>query len=140
MWEDAQGHQSVFLSFGRVLQVIPQGDGRISLTYKYMIHEDSLNVNDNNVLEDHALGHEWALKKWSPCSKPCGGGEALLGGQWGCSRIMDGSGSWVPSGGLGWRSLLGWQLPQPKGPPLVRGIWQPLTLGTREAMAWVTRT
>lgn len=59
-------------------QVIPEGDTRISLTYKYMIHEDSLNVDDNNVLEDDSLRHEWALKKWSPCSKPCGGGEGLL--------------------------------------------------------------
>jgi thrombospondin motif-containing protein 2 len=64
------------------VQVIPEGDTRISLTYKYMIHEDSLNVDDNNVLEDDAVRHEWALKKWSPCSKPCGGGEegsSLLG-------------------------------------------------------------
>lgn len=58
-----------------VTQVIPEGDARISLTYKYMIHEDSLNVDDNNVLEDNSVGYEWALKKWSPCSKPCGGGE-----------------------------------------------------------------
>lgn len=56
-------------------QVIPQGDARISLTYKYMIHEDSLNVDGNNVLEDDSVGYEWALKKWTPCSKPCGGGE-----------------------------------------------------------------
>lgn len=59
-------------------QVIPEGDTRISLTYKYMIHEDSLNVDDNNVLEDDSASHEWALKKWSPCSKPCGGGEGML--------------------------------------------------------------
>lgn len=59
-------------------QVIPEGDARISLTYKYMIHEDSLNVDDNNVLEDDSVSHEWALKKWSPCSKPCGGGEGFL--------------------------------------------------------------
>ncbi|XP_060053295.1 A disintegrin and metalloproteinase with thrombospondin motifs 2 isoform X2 [Erinaceus europaeus] len=67
--------------------VIPQGDGRISLTYKYMIHEDSLNVDDNNVLEDHALGHEWALKKWTPCSKPCGGGSQFT--KYGCRRRLD---------------------------------------------------
>lgn len=67
-------------------QVIPEGDTRISLTYKYMIHEDSLNVDDNNVLEDDSVGYEWALKKWSPCSKPCGGGEGP-------------SQSWGPRGG-----------------------------------------
>lgn len=58
-------------------QVIPAGGTRVSLTYKYMIHEDSLNVDDNNVLEDDSVAYEWALKKWSPCSKPCGGGEGV---------------------------------------------------------------
>eukprot|EP00069_Balaena_mysticetus_P022543 bmy_03343T0 len=67
--------------------VIPQGDARISLTYKYMIHEDSLNVDDNNVLEDNSVGYEWALKKWSPCSKPCGGGSQFT--KYGCRRRLD---------------------------------------------------
>uniref|UniRef100_A0A8D0T9Y9 ADAM metallopeptidase with thrombospondin type 1 motif 2 n=1 Tax=Sus scrofa TaxID=9823 RepID=A0A8D0T9Y9_PIG len=67
--------------------VIPQGDARISLTYKYMIHEDSLNVDDNNVLEDDSVGYEWALKKWSPCSKPCGGGSQFT--KYGCRRRLD---------------------------------------------------
>lgn len=57
------------------VQVVPQGDARIELTYKYMIHEDALNVDGNNVLEDGSTGFEWALKKWTPCSRPCGGGE-----------------------------------------------------------------
>ncbi|XP_058524820.1 A disintegrin and metalloproteinase with thrombospondin motifs 2 isoform X3 [Ochotona princeps] len=67
--------------------VIPEGDARISLTYKYMIHEDSLNVDDNNVLEDDSVGYEWALKKWSPCSKPCGGGSQFT--KYGCRRRLD---------------------------------------------------
>ncbi|EPY87659.1 A disintegrin and metalloproteinase with thrombospondin motifs 2 precursor [Camelus ferus] len=67
--------------------VIPQGDARVSLTYKYMIHEDSLNVDDNNVLEDDSVGYEWALKKWSPCSKPCGGGSQFT--KYGCRRRLD---------------------------------------------------
>ncbi|ERE68045.1 A disintegrin and metalloproteinase with thrombospondin motif 3-like protein [Cricetulus griseus] len=67
--------------------VIPEGDSRISLTYKYMIHEDSLNVDDNNVLEDDSVRHEWALKKWSPCSKPCGGGSQFT--KYGCRRRLD---------------------------------------------------
>lgn len=79
-------------------QVIPQGDARISLTYKYMIHEDSLNVDGNNVLEDDSVSYEWALKKWTPCSKPCGGGEG-------------------PS--QSWRGLLGKGLPEPTVPSLL---------------------
>ncbi|KAG8523023.1 A disintegrin and metalloproteinase with thrombospondin motifs 2 [Galemys pyrenaicus] len=67
--------------------VIPQGSSRISLTYKYMIHEDSLNVDDNNVLDDNSAGYEWALKKWSPCSKPCGGGSQFT--KYGCRRRLD---------------------------------------------------
>uniref|UniRef100_G3TV70 ADAM metallopeptidase with thrombospondin type 1 motif 2 n=1 Tax=Loxodonta africana TaxID=9785 RepID=G3TV70_LOXAF len=67
--------------------VIPQGDSRISLTYKYMIHEDSLNVDDNNVLEEDSMNYEWALKKWSPCSKPCGGGSQFT--KYGCRRRLD---------------------------------------------------
>uniref|UniRef100_A0A8C9NDI6 ADAM metallopeptidase with thrombospondin type 1 motif 2 n=1 Tax=Serinus canaria TaxID=9135 RepID=A0A8C9NDI6_SERCA len=60
---------------------------RISLTYKYMIHEDSLNVDNNNVLEEDSLSYEWALKKWSQCSKPCGGGYQLT--KYGCRRKTD---------------------------------------------------
>lgn len=86
-------------------QVIPQGDARISLTYKYMIHEDSLNVDGNNVLEDNSVGYEWALKKWSPCSKPCGGGE-------GPSQIWGPRGGRGRAGGVSWmRSFLSpWSL------------------------------
>uniref|UniRef100_A0A8C9NBJ8 ADAM metallopeptidase with thrombospondin type 1 motif 2 n=1 Tax=Serinus canaria TaxID=9135 RepID=A0A8C9NBJ8_SERCA len=67
--------------------VIPHGGAKISLTYKYMIHEDSLNVDNNNVLEEDSLSYEWALKKWSQCSKPCGGGYQLT--KYGCRRKTD---------------------------------------------------
>lgn len=40
--------------------------------YKYIIHEDSVPVNNNNVIQEDT--YEWALKSWSPCSKPCAGG------------------------------------------------------------------
>lgn len=41
--------------------------------YKYVIHEDSVPVHNNNVIQEET--YEWALKNWSPCSKPCSGGE-----------------------------------------------------------------
>ncbi|XP_026540931.1 A disintegrin and metalloproteinase with thrombospondin motifs 2 [Notechis scutatus] len=66
--------------------VIPHGNGKISLTYKFMIHEDSLNVDDNNVLKD-LVPYEWALKKWTQCSKPCGGGYQFT--KYGCRRKND---------------------------------------------------
>lgn len=59
------------------LQVIPQEeDAKISLTYKYIIHEDLLPlITNNNVLLAELDTYEWALKSWSQCSKPCGGGQ-----------------------------------------------------------------
>lgn len=41
--------------------------------YKYIIHEDSVPINNNNVIQEET--YEWALKSWSPCSKPCAGGK-----------------------------------------------------------------
>ncbi|KAM4678597.1 A disintegrin and metalloproteinase with thrombospondin motifs 2-like [Discoglossus pictus] len=68
-----------------VVLVIPHGKSKISLTYKYMIHEKYLNVDGNFVIED--VGYEWALKKWSHCSKPCGGGHQFT--KYGCRRKRD---------------------------------------------------
>ncbi|KAF1400334.1 A disintegrin and metalloproteinase with thrombospondin motifs 2, partial [Spheniscus humboldti] len=72
---------------GIVILVIPHGGAKVSLTYKYMIHEDSLNVDNNNVLEEDSVSHEWALKKWSQCSKHCGGGYQFT--KYGCRRKTD---------------------------------------------------
>lgn len=65
------------------LQVIPQEeDAKISLTYKYIIHEDLLPlITNNNVLLAELDTYEWALKSWSQCSKPCGGGQWRKGGK-----------------------------------------------------------
>lgn len=64
-------------SFCPLLQVIPQEeDTKIGLTYKYIIHEDLLPlITNNNVLLAELDTYEWALKSWSQCSKPCGGGQ-----------------------------------------------------------------
>lgn len=56
------------------LQIIPKdNETRSTLMYKYVIHEDSVPVHNNNVIQEET--YEWALKNWSPCSKPCSGGE-----------------------------------------------------------------
>ncbi|KAM9312528.1 A disintegrin and metalloproteinase with thrombospondin motifs 2-like [Gastrophryne carolinensis] len=70
-----------------VVLVIPHGKKKISLSYKYMIHEDSLNVGNNYVPEEDMVSYEWALKKWSACSKPCGGGYQFT--RYGCRRKSD---------------------------------------------------
>ncbi|XP_053112779.1 A disintegrin and metalloproteinase with thrombospondin motifs 3 isoform X2 [Hemicordylus capensis] len=73
-----------------VVLIIPQdNDTESSLTYKYIIHEDSVpNVNSNNVLQEELDTFEWALKSWSQCSKPCGGGFQYT--KYGCRRKSDG--------------------------------------------------
>ncbi len=49
------------------------GDEDVNLSYKYMMNMDSDSAIQNNMLvEDSA--YEWAPKRWSYCSKPCGGG------------------------------------------------------------------
>uniref|UniRef100_A0A8C7J0Q3 ADAM metallopeptidase with thrombospondin type 1 motif 14 n=1 Tax=Oncorhynchus kisutch TaxID=8019 RepID=A0A8C7J0Q3_ONCKI len=74
---------------GIVVLVIPQEeDTKISLTYKYIIHEDLLPViTNNNVLLAELDTYEWALKSWSQCSKPCGGGIQYT--KYGCRRKSD---------------------------------------------------
>uniref|UniRef100_A0A8C9S0A9 ADAM metallopeptidase with thrombospondin type 1 motif 14 n=1 Tax=Scleropages formosus TaxID=113540 RepID=A0A8C9S0A9_SCLFO len=69
--------------------VVPQeDDSKISLTYKYIIHEDLLPViTNNNVLLAELDTYEWALKNWSQCSKPCGGGVQYT--KYGCRRRSD---------------------------------------------------
>ncbi|XP_063314735.1 A disintegrin and metalloproteinase with thrombospondin motifs 3 isoform X1 [Pelobates fuscus] len=72
-----------------VILVIPQeNDTKSSLTYKYIIHEDSVpTISNNNVLQDEADTFEWALKSWSQCSKACGGGFQFT--KYGCRRKND---------------------------------------------------
>ncbi|KAM6897258.1 A disintegrin and metalloproteinase with thrombospondin motifs 14 isoform 2-T2 [Xenentodon cancila] len=74
---------------GIVVLVIPQEeDIKFSLTYKYIIHEDLLPlITNNNVLLTELDTYEWALKSWSQCSKPCGGGIQYT--KYGCRRKSD---------------------------------------------------
>ncbi|XP_061880337.1 A disintegrin and metalloproteinase with thrombospondin motifs 3 [Entelurus aequoreus] len=69
-----------------VVLIIPKdNETRSTLMYKYIIHEDSVPVNNNNVLQEDT--YEWALKSWSPCSKPCGGGFQYT--KYGCRKKGD---------------------------------------------------
>ncbi|XP_010609174.1 A disintegrin and metalloproteinase with thrombospondin motifs 3 isoform X1 [Fukomys damarensis] len=72
-----------------IVLIIPQeNDTRCSLTYKYIIHEDSVpTISSNNVIQDELDTFEWALKSWSQCSKPCGGGFQYT--KYGCRRKSD---------------------------------------------------
>ncbi|XP_076023553.1 A disintegrin and metalloproteinase with thrombospondin motifs 3 isoform X2 [Genypterus blacodes] len=69
-----------------VVLIIPKdNETRSTLTYKYIIHEDSVPINNNNVIQEDT--YEWALKSWSPCSKPCAGGFQYT--KYGCRKKGD---------------------------------------------------
>ncbi|KAK2838064.1 hypothetical protein Q5P01_015276 [Channa striata] len=69
-----------------VVLIIPKdNETRATLMYKYTIHEDSVPVNNNNVIQEDT--YEWALKSWSPCSKPCAGGFQYT--KYGCRKKGD---------------------------------------------------
>uniref|UniRef100_A0A8C7FAR6 ADAM metallopeptidase with thrombospondin type 1 motif, 3 n=1 Tax=Oncorhynchus kisutch TaxID=8019 RepID=A0A8C7FAR6_ONCKI len=66
--------------------IIPQdNETRSTLMYKYIIHEDSVPVNNNNVIQEDT--YEWALKSWSQCSRPCSGGFQYT--KYGCRKKGD---------------------------------------------------
>ncbi|XP_066512792.1 A disintegrin and metalloproteinase with thrombospondin motifs 3-like [Hoplias malabaricus] len=69
-----------------IVLIIPKdNENRSSLTYKYIIHEDSVPINNNNVIQEDT--YEWALKSWSQCSRPCAGGFQYT--KYGCRKKGD---------------------------------------------------
>ncbi|XP_051949325.1 A disintegrin and metalloproteinase with thrombospondin motifs 3 isoform X2 [Xyrauchen texanus] len=69
-----------------VVLIIPKdNETRSTLMYKYIIHEDSVPINNNNVIQEDA--YEWALKSWSQCSRPCAGGFQYT--KYGCRKKGD---------------------------------------------------
>ncbi|KAL0979958.1 hypothetical protein UPYG_G00192110 [Umbra pygmaea] len=69
-----------------VVLIIPQdNETRSTLIYKYTIHEDSVPINSNNVIQEET--YEWALKSWSQCSRPCAGGFQFT--KYGCRKKGD---------------------------------------------------
>ncbi|TRY89719.1 hypothetical protein DNTS_009297 [Danionella cerebrum] len=69
-----------------VVLIIPKdNETRSTLMYKYIIHEDSVPLNNNNVIQEDT--YEWALKSWSQCSRPCSGGFQYT--KYGCRKKGD---------------------------------------------------
>ncbi|KAJ8005481.1 hypothetical protein DPEC_G00118410 [Dallia pectoralis] len=69
-----------------VVLIIPDAnETRFTLMYKYIIHEDSVPINSNNVIQEET--YEWALKSWSQCSRPCAGGFQFT--KYGCRKKGD---------------------------------------------------
>ncbi|XP_008275963.1 A disintegrin and metalloproteinase with thrombospondin motifs 2-like [Stegastes partitus] len=74
------------LRHGILIMMKLHGDEDVNLSYKYMMNMGSDSGIQNNILvEDSA--YEWAPRRWSSCSKPCGGGKEYL--RYGCRRKVD---------------------------------------------------
>ncbi|CAL8281279.1 unnamed protein product [Arctogadus glacialis] len=67
------------------------GDAKVTVSYKYVIKETDKSCPpsavDNRLPDDTGL-YQWALKKWSECSQPCGAGKQYT--RFGCRRKADG--------------------------------------------------
>ncbi|KAG5844207.1 hypothetical protein ANANG_G00159780 [Anguilla anguilla] len=75
------------LRYAVLVMIQVQGDSKVTLSYKYVIHEELQSSVETNALQDDSFYFEWALKKWSHCSKPCGGGKQYT--RFGCRRKSD---------------------------------------------------
>uniref|UniRef100_A0A674DSP6 ADAM metallopeptidase with thrombospondin type 1 motif 2 n=1 Tax=Salmo trutta TaxID=8032 RepID=A0A674DSP6_SALTR len=73
---------------GYAVLIRSHGDAKVTLSYKYILHEKLQSSIENNLVQEDTAYFEWALKKWSQCSKPCGGGKQYT--RFGCRRKSDG--------------------------------------------------
>uniref|UniRef100_A0A8C7V632 ADAM metallopeptidase with thrombospondin type 1 motif, 2a n=1 Tax=Oncorhynchus mykiss TaxID=8022 RepID=A0A8C7V632_ONCMY len=73
---------------GYAVLVRSHGDSKVTLSYKYILHEKLQSSIESNLVQEDTAYFEWALKKWSQCSKPCGGGKQYT--RFGCRRKSDG--------------------------------------------------
>ncbi|XP_067279605.1 A disintegrin and metalloproteinase with thrombospondin motifs 2 isoform X1 [Pseudorasbora parva] len=76
------------LKYGVLIMVQSQSISKVTLSYKYILPEDPLSSMENTLPQDDTMYFEWALRKWSHCSKPCGGGKQYT--RFGCRRKSDG--------------------------------------------------
>ncbi|XP_057677390.1 A disintegrin and metalloproteinase with thrombospondin motifs 2-like [Corythoichthys intestinalis] len=76
------------LKYPVVLMLRSQGDAKVMVSYKYVIHDKLRASLESNLVQEDAIFYEWALKQWSQCSKSCGGGKQYT--RFGCRRKADG--------------------------------------------------
>lgn len=55
-------------------KVHSHGESKVTVSYKYIIQNRLWSSLESNLVQEDTILYEWALKKWSHCSKPCGGG------------------------------------------------------------------
>ncbi|KAL0176132.1 hypothetical protein M9458_028462, partial [Cirrhinus mrigala] len=51
------------------------GFAKVKVSIKYITDNDRLSdgANENNMVPDNAVAYSWVVKRWTPCSKTCGG-------------------------------------------------------------------
>lgn len=76
------------LRYGVLIMVQSHSISKVTISYKYILPEDPLSSMENTLPQDDTVYFEWALRKWSHCSKPCGGGKQYT--RFGCRRKSDG--------------------------------------------------
>ncbi|XP_007244624.3 A disintegrin and metalloproteinase with thrombospondin motifs 2 [Astyanax mexicanus] len=76
------------LRYGVLIMVQSHSTSKVTLSYKYILPKDPPSSMENSLPVDETAYFEWALKKWSHCSKPCGGGKQYT--RFGCRRKSDG--------------------------------------------------
>uniref|UniRef100_A0A3Q3ABI1 ADAM metallopeptidase with thrombospondin type 1 motif, 2a n=1 Tax=Kryptolebias marmoratus TaxID=37003 RepID=A0A3Q3ABI1_KRYMA len=62
------------LKYDVLLMVRSHSESKVTVSYKYIIQDDLWSSLESNLVQEDAVLYDWALKKWSHCSKPCGGG------------------------------------------------------------------
>ncbi|KAM3869026.1 A disintegrin and metalloproteinase with thrombospondin motifs 2 [Diretmus argenteus] len=76
------------LTYEVLVMIQSHGESKVTLSYKYIIQEELSSSIESNLVQEDTIFYEWALKKWSHCSKPCGGGKQYT--RFGCRRKADG--------------------------------------------------
>uniref|UniRef100_A0A4W4DPP5 Peptidase M12B domain-containing protein n=1 Tax=Electrophorus electricus TaxID=8005 RepID=A0A4W4DPP5_ELEEL len=67
-----------------------KNDVVIMVSIKYITNDDKLSdrAKENNMVPENQVPYSWALKRWTPCSKTCGGG-SMQKTRYGCRRNTD---------------------------------------------------
>ncbi|XP_056626247.1 A disintegrin and metalloproteinase with thrombospondin motifs 2-like isoform X3 [Triplophysa dalaica] len=72
-----------------VVMIRMHGTAKAKVSIKYITDSDRLSdsANENNMVPDYAVPYSWMVKRWTPCSKTCGGGIQIT--RYGCRKNVD---------------------------------------------------
>ncbi|XP_073778387.1 A disintegrin and metalloproteinase with thrombospondin motifs 2 isoform X2 [Danio rerio] len=70
-----------------VIMIRMHGSAKVKLSIKYITDNDNNGANENNMVPDNAVPFSWVVKRWTPCSKPCGRGTQMA--RYGCRKTAE---------------------------------------------------